>query len=388
LPDADTSVTRPALVESDESLRAFCATLSGASYLALDTEFVRVRTYYPELCLIQVAAPDGLACIDPLAWERLPAAIPQNVALAPLLDLLHDPASVKVMHAGRQDLELFYLLDGRLPAPLFDTQIAAAMLGFDDQVGYAKLVESLLGITLEKAHTRTDWAERPLSAEQLAYAAEDVQHLVTLYERLRARLEERGRLAWLEEDAQALLDPSLYRVVPEDMWQRVKGYANLRSPAQRAALEKLAAWREREAMSRNRPRQWVLRDPLLLAIARAMPTSRQRLAQVPELPRPVVERYSEVLLELVDSARDATTPGHPSFEPTDTEQANRLVAVVRECAARNDLSPSLIAPRRELTQLLRGERDLALLRGWRLELIGRELLGLADSLKGRSAPAA
>ena len=387
MPNADTSVTRPALVESDESLRAFCSTVSGASYLALDTEFLRVRTYYPELCLIQVAAPDGLACIDPLAWERPPATIPPKVALSPLLDLLHDPAIVKVMHAGRQDLELFYLLDGRLPAPLFDTQIAAAMLGFDDQVGYARLVESLLGITLEKAHTRTDWAERPLSAEQLAYAAEDVQHLVTLYERLRARLEERGRLTWLEEDAQALLDPTLYRVVPEDMWQRVKGYANLRSPPQRAALEKLAAWREREAMSRNRPRQWVLRDPLLLAIARAMPSSRQRLAQIPELPRPVIERYTDALLALVDSSRDATTPGHPSLEPTDTEQANRLVAVVRECAARNDVSASLIAPRRELTQLLRGERDLALLRGWRLELIGRELLATADSLKGRSAPA-
>jgi ribonuclease D len=221
--------------------------------------------------------------------------------------------------------------------------------------------------------------------EQLAYAAEDVQHLVTLYERLRARLEERGRLAWLEEDARALLDPALYRVVPEEMWQRVKGYANLRTPPQRAALEKLAAWREREAMSRNRPRQWVLRDAVLLAIARAMPASRQRLAQVPELPRPVAERYSAVLLELIESARGATTPGHPSLEPADTEHANRLVAAVRECAARNDLSPSLIAPRRELTQLLRGERDLALLRGWRLELIGRDLLALADSLAGRSA---
>jgi ribonuclease D len=381
-------VIRPALVESDERLHAFCSSLSGASYLALDTEFVRVRTYYPELCLIQVAAPDRLACIDPLALGRPAAATPSRSALSPLLDLLHDPAIVKVMHAGRQDLELFYLLDGRLPAPLFDTQIAAAMLGFDDQVGYAKLVESLLGITLEKAHTRTDWAERPLSAEQLAYAAEDVQHLVTLYERLRVRLEERGRLAWLEEDAQALLDPSLYRVVPEDMWQRVKGYSNLRSPPQRAALEKLAAWREREAMSRNRPRQWVARDSLLLAIARTLPASRQRLAQIPEMPRPVVERYSDVLLELVESARDATTPGHPSLEPTDTEQANTLVAAVRECAARNDLSPTLIAPRRELTQLLRGERDLALLRGWRFELIGRELLALADSLKGRSSPAA
>ena len=386
MPDADSSVARPALVENDESLRAFCASLKGASYLALDTEFVRVRTYYPELCLIQVAAPGRLACIDPLAWERLPVAISPPVSLAPLLDILHDPSIVKVMHAGRQDLELFYLLDGRLPAPLFDTQIAAAMLGFDDQVGYAKLVESLLGITLEKAHTRTDWAERPLSAEQIAYAAEDVQHLVTLYERLRERLAERGRLAWLEEDAEALLDPALYRVVPEDMWQRVKGYANLRSPDQRAALEKLAAWREREAMSRNRPRQWVLRDSLLLAIARTMPASRQRLSQIPELPRPVVDRYSAALLALIESARGATTPGHPSLERTDTEHANRLAGAVRECATRNDLSPSLIAPRRELTQLLRGERDLALLRGWRLELIGRELLALADELSGRVEP--
>jgi ribonuclease D len=386
LPDADSSVARPALVENDESLRAFCASLKGASYLALDTEFVRVRTYYPELCLIQVAAPQRLACIDPLAWERLPVAIPPPVSLAPLLDILHDPSIVKIMHAGRQDLELFYLLDGRLPAPLFDTQIAAAMLGFDDQVGYAKLVESLLGITLEKAHTRTDWAERPLSAEQLSYAAEDVQHLVTLYERLRERLAERGRLAWLEEDAQALLDPTLYRVVPEDMWRRVKGCANLRNPAERAALEKLAAWREREAMSRNRPRQWVLRDPLLLAIARAMPASRQRLSQIPELPRPVVDRYAANLLELIDSARGATGPGHPSLERTDTEHADRLVAAVRKCAASNDLSPSLIAPRRELTQLLRGDRDLALLRGWRLDLIGRELLALADELSGRVEP--
>jgi len=135
LPDADSSVARPALVENDERLRAFCASLIGASYLALDTEFVRVRTYYPELCLIQVAAPDSLACIDPLAWERLPAAIPPPVSLAPLLDILHDPSIVKVMHAGRQDLELFYLLDRRLPGPLFDTQIAAALLGFADQVG-------------------------------------------------------------------------------------------------------------------------------------------------------------------------------------------------------------------------------------------------------------
>jgi ribonuclease D len=369
LPEADTSAARPALVQSDADLRAFCAALAGSSFLALDTEFVRVRTYYPELCLMQVAAAGRIACIDPLA----------GIALDPLLELLHDCTITKVMHAARQDLELFFLLDGRLPGPLFDTQIAAALLGFDDQVGYGKLVESLFGITLAKAHTRTDWAVRPLSREQLAYAAEDVQYLVTLYELLRARLEQRGRLGWLEEDAAALLDPELYRIVPEDMWQRVKGFAGLRSPAQRVALEQLAAWREREAMARNRPRQWILRDALLLALARALPSTRNRLAQIPELPRAVVDRYSQTLLDLIAAAREAGSDAtRPVIEPTDAEQLNRLAAVVRTRAAEHELSPSLLAPRRELSELLRGGRDLALLRGWRLELVGRELLGLAQ----------
>jgi len=358
---------QPALVASDEALRAFCTSTRGASIVALDTEFLRVRTYYPELCLLQVAAGGHIACIDPLV----------GISLDPLLELLHDGAGTKVMHAARQDLELFYLIDGRLPAPLFDTQIAAALLGFDDQVGYAKLVESLLGITLAKAHTRTDWAERPLSHEQLEYAAEDVLYLGPLQERLRARLLERGRLGWLEEDARALLDPELYRIVPEDMWQRIKGWMGLRSRAQRTALERLAAWREREAMTRNRPRQWIARDAVLLALARTLPATRARLIQTPELPHAVVDRYASTLLELIASSRDAGDAVQPAVVPTDNEQLNRLSAVVRARAAEQDLSPSLLAPRRELSQLLRGDRDLALLRGWRLELIGQELLDLA-----------
>ena len=331
---------------------------------------MRVRTYYPELCLIQVASAEGIACIDPLA----------PLSLHPLLEVLHDPAITKVMHAARQDLELFYLLDRRLPGPLFDTQIAAALLGFDDQIGYGRLVEQLLGITLDKAHTRTDWAERPLSSQQLAYAAEDVEHLVTLFETLRSRLDARGRLGWLEEDARALLDASLYSVLPEEMWQRVKGQAGLRTPAQRHALELLAAWREREAMSRNRPRQWVLKDAQLLALARMLPTSRARLAQVPELPRVVVERYAPTLLELMTTARERGGEDRRPPDPLDPEDVNRLAAFVRERAADHDLSAALLAPRRELTQLLRGERDLAVLRGWRGELIGRDLLKLSEDL--------
>jgi ribonuclease D len=367
LPEADTSAARPALVESDEALRSFCGAIRGASFLSLDTEFVRIRTYYPELCLVQAAAGGQLACIDPLAQS----------SLEPLLELLHDHAITKVMHAARQDLELFYLLDQRLPGPLFDTQIAAALLGFDEQVGYAKLVESILGVRLAKAHTRTDWAERPLSPEQLAYAAEDVQYLLPLYESLHAQLEQRGRLAWLQEDAAALLDPDLYRIVPEDMWQRVKGWTGLRSAAQRKALALLAAWREREATTRNRPRQWVLRDSLLLALARVLPANRNRLAQIPDLPRPGLERYAAALLELIAAAREAPEgEAQPAVECTDAEQLKRLAGIVRTRAEAHDLSPSLLAPRRQLSQLLRGDRDLALLRGWRFELIGRELLAL------------
>lgn len=368
---ASTSPDRPVLVADEDALRALCGRLREASVLALDTEFLRIRTYYPELCLIQVASALEIACVDPLAGFRLD----------PLLDVLHDPAITKVMHAGRQDLELFYLLDQRLPGPLFDTQIAAALLGFDDQIGYARLVEQVLGVTLEKAHTRTDWAERPLSAEQLVYAAEDVEYLVPLHETLRARLAARGRLDWLEEDARGLLDASLYSIAPDEMWQRVKGHAGLRTPAQRKALELLAAWREREAMNRNRPRQWVLKDAQLVAIARALPTSRAGLLHVPDLPRVVVERYAPSLLERISSARESREDErHAPPEATDPEEVSRLAAFVRERAALHELSPVLLAPRRELVELLRGTRDLAVLRGWRNELIGRDLVALADEL--------
>jgi ribonuclease D len=374
LQHASAGPDRPALVADGDALRALCERLREATFLALDTEFLRIRTYYPELCLVQVGSAQGIACVDPLA----------GFPLDPLLEVLHDPAVTKVMHAARQDLELFYLLDRRLPGPLFDTQIAAALLGFDEQIGYARLVEQLLGVTLDKAHTRTDWAERPLSVQQLVYAAEDVEHLVTLYETLRSRLDERGRLGWLEEDARALLDPSLYSIVPEEMWQRVKGHAGLRMPAQRKALALLAAWREREAMSRNRPRQWVLKDAQLLALARTLPTSRARLLNVPELPRVVVERYAPALLELISIARESRDDDVrvAPHEAPDPEHVSRLAALVRERAAQHDLSPALLAPRRELVELLRGGRDLGVLMGWRGELIGRDLLALGDELAG------
>jgi ribonuclease D len=370
-PDVDASAARPVLLASADALASFCEELRGAPYLALDTEFVRVRTYYPELCLIQVATPDRLACIDPLA----------GVPLAPLLERLHDPATTKVMHAGRQDLELFYLHDGRLPGPLYDTQIAASLLGHDDQVGYGRLVETLLGIALDKAHTRTDWAERPLSAEQLAYAAEDVSHLVTLYERTRAELADRGRLAWALEDAAALLDEALYRIEPETTWQRVKGHASLRADAQRAALVELAAWREREAMARNRPRQWLLRDAHLLAIARALPANRARLAQVPELPRPVVERYAPRLLEIVARAREAQPPPSMAVDPVDPALVDALAARVRERAAALGVPATVLAPRRELAGLLRGDTDLNVLRGWRAGVVGEVLQAHAATLR-------
>lgn len=371
----DASAARPVLLASEEALVRFCEQLRGAPYIALDTEFVRVRTYYPELCLIQVATPEGLACIDPLA----------RVPLDPLLERLHDPATVKVMHAGRQDLELFYLHDGRLPGPLYDTQIAAALLGHDDQVGYGRLVEALLGVTLDKAHTRTDWAERPLSPEQLAYAAEDVSHLVTLYERTREALSGRDRLAWALEDSAALLDERLYRIEPGTMWQRVKGHASLRGDAQRAALAGLAAWREREAMARNRPRQWLLRDAHLLAIARALPSNRARLAQVSDLPRAVVERYAQQLLEIVARAREEPPPPAADVDPVDPALVDALAARVRECAAALGIPASVLAPRRELMGLLRGETDLNVLKGWRARVAGDALRAEAEGLRARAS---
>ena len=360
------------LLTTPDQLASACDHWRKAPWLALDTEFLREDTYYPRLCLIQVGDGADNICIDAVA---LPGE-----ALRPLLDLLNQGGAAKVFHAASQDLEIFAQLEGRTPLPLFDTQIAAALLGYGDQLGYAALVEKLLGVKLDKSLTRADWSRRPLSVAELAYAADDVRYLGEIYPRLREELDSRGRLPWLEEDCLRLGDPARYRNPPEQAWRRLKGLARLAPPAQQAAAG-LAAWREQVAQERNRPRKWILDDDAVYRLAERRPGSRAQLEELRLLPPKTLERHAEALLQVVADRTSAT--GLPSTEelPLDDAQKGRLKRLLERLRALGEalaIPPSMLAPRGDVETVLRqgADADVPLLRGWRRGAAGEELLGM------------
>ena len=360
-------------IDTPAALESLCARLRGKPWIALDTEFMRERTYYPELCLVQVATDEVVACVDPLA---LPS-------LDPLLQVLLDPATVKVLHAARQDLEIFFHMSGKVPQPVFDTQVVARFLGLPDQAGYGAVVQSLLGITLDKSHARTDWARRPLPPAALEYAADDVRHLRTLYARLQADLAARGRAGWAEPELKALADEKLYRPDPDNAWSRVRGIQRLK-PKQLALFKRLAAWRERTAMAENRPRQWILKDETLLDISRQHPADAAALAAVRGVGEALVKRHGTDLLALLrqeasESPGERSKP-QASLGPRQEALVDALVAIVRLKSAKGDVSAASLATRGELERLVRGERELPVLQDWRLEMAGRSLL---EFLEGR-----
>ncbi|MFA7386608.1 MAG: ribonuclease D [Thiohalobacteraceae bacterium] len=363
-------------VERDEELQALCARLAQTGWITVDTEFLRERTYYPQLCLIQVASASEIACIDP-----------QKVtSLDPLVALFTDPHILKVFHAARQDLELFWQSHRVLPAPIFDTQIAAPLLGYPEQVGYATLVKERLGLDIDKSETRTDWSRRPLTRSQLDYAAADVRHLADLFPVMRDALAERGRLDWLAEDFAALIDPEAYANRPDQAWRRLRGLQKFRGPAL-ACAQALAAWREERAQQENRPRKWILDDDALMTLARIKVQSTDDLKRVRGLPPAVIERYGKQLVDLLNAARQRTAEALPDLErpealSEDQEAAvDVLAGVLRQIAATQSLNPASIASRKTLQDLVRGERAQSpLLRGWRRGIAGEKLL---DVLEGR-----
>lgn len=352
------------IIRDSAALADLGHSLSAAEWAALDTEFVRERTYFAHLCLIQIATPQWLVLVDPLAITDITA----------LLDALALPFG-KVWHAARQDLEVFHDIDGRVPAPAFDSQIAAAFLGHDDQIGYAALVQAMLGVTLDKTHTRTDWARRPLSPEQLRYARDDVRYLAELYPLLMEQLEARGRRGWFEQECTRLTDPAVYRSEPDQAWRRLKGGGRL-PPAAQQVLRELAAWRERQARERNLPRGWVLRDAQLLEIARRQPDSLARLREVAELDDRALHRMGEALLECITAGQQAEPQAlWTRAVPTEaqTKLAARMSIELKTVAAEQELAPALLATRRDIERLARGEPVSTLLTGWRGELLGERL---------------
>ena len=354
------------MIDTAEALTAFAAGVTHAPALALDTEFMREKTYRAELCLVQLAGDRDAVCIDPLALPDL----------SPLAPVLTAPGTVKVMHAARQDLEVMLPAVG-LVQPVFDTQIAAGLAGFPAQIGYAELARRLLGVELDKAHTRTDWTRRPLSAEQQEYALDDVRHLLPLRASLLATLGAKGRLAWLEEDLLALANADALRVAPEEAWKKVKGLPGLDESRQRLA-QAVAAWRERRAIERNRPRGWILDDLSLREIVLRLPRSLDALGALPEMPESVVRKCGEELLALVrDAGIGEPPPPLPRRERPDPSQlatVKRLAEIASAVAGELEIGAEVLATRRELEKLAAGRQDVNLLRGWRADVIGKKLL--------------
>lgn len=366
------------VISDSEALAAFVARHLDAPYLLIDTEFLREQTYYPKLCLIQIAGPEEAVIIDALA---------DGLDLEHLRPLLADQTIIKVFHAGRQDLEIFLKLFDFVPTPLFDTQVAAMVCGFGEQVAFDTLVKRITGQHLDKVSRFTDWARRPLSTRQLDYALADVVHLRPVYLELAKSLAERSRKSWVEEEMSALAEPSLYIVEPESAWERVK--VRSRDPRFLGRLQALAAWREREAQERDLPRQRLLRDEQLQEIAANNPTDAEKLAHARGFSRQAAQgKLGQRILAVLAEAQpmDAEEMPRRQDRPSVVNAGARgdlLRVLLRLASEQHGVAPRLIASSNEIDRLAAGERDgLRVLTTWRAEVFGQDAIAL---LEGRLA---
>jgi ribonuclease D len=354
-------------------LQAFCQRVSSDPFIAVDTEFMRETTYWPKLCLVQVAGPSDSAVIDPLADE---------LDLAPLLVLLADPKIEKVFHAARQDVEIFYNL-GVIPAPLFDTQIAGMAAGFGEQIAYDALVRQMLRIDLDKSSRFTDWARRPLSDAQLDYALADVTHLAALYPILRQRLEKAGRLAWVQEEMASLADPANYDTDPENAWRRLK--PRKFAVKYLAVFRAVAAWRERTSQQRDQPRGRILKDDVIDEIASQAPTDLDGLNRLRSLQKGFAgSRFGPELVEIIREALkdpEAYAPqiarGGPPPNPAAGAVVELLKVLLKARAEDAGVASKLIATVSDLEKIANDdEADTPALQGWRREAFGEDALRL------------
>ena len=351
------------LVEQPDSI---AADLGRHEYVGIDTEFMREKTFFAELCLVQISTGNDIYCVDPL---------PGN----PMDDfwdtLMRD---TWVLHSARQDIEVVYQLAKRMPQRIFDTQVAAGLLGHAPQMGYATLVKELFDASIDKTHTRANWSRRPLPDEYLHYAAEDVEYLLPAREMLAEQLDKKGRLAWAEEDSAMLLDPALYDIDPQLAVGRLKGARNMRG-RRRAVAANLAVWREEEALRANRPRQWIAKDTTLLEIATTLPDNIGALGKIKGLPAGLIRRSGKKILDAVARAEMADAGHRPSGAPNEAQKSalKQMQQYVAACADDLGLAAETLASKRDLAAvIINGDRNSKLLTGWRKELVGNELLKL------------
>jgi ribonuclease D len=358
------------LLTTTAELASLCAELAREAYVAVDTEFMRDRTYWPKLCLVQVAGAKRQAAIDPLA---------RGIDLAPLFALMANPQVLKVFHAARQDIEIFHRLTGAVPTPLFDTQLAAMVCGYGEEVGYDTLVAQIAKDRVDKSSRFTDWSRRPLSAQQLAYALGDVIHLRVIYERLKRQLEQTGRTEWVAQELADLTNPAIYSPSLEDAWKRIK--VRSREPRFLAVLRALAAWREGEAQRRDVPRNRIVRDDLLLEIAAHRPTSVEELTK---LRRISLDRQSAAAaVEAVQAALALAEDKLPRLEPPPKlprglgPTIELLRVLLKLKCEEHHVAQRLVATTTDLEAIATHERpDVAALKGWRFEVFGRAALAL------------
>ena len=366
-------ITAMDLITDNKTLAEFCAQLSTQRYVTIDTEFLRESTFWPQLCLIQAAGDGFEAMIDPLA---------DNIDLQPFYDLLLNKDVLKVMHGCRQDVEIFHKMAGIIPAPLFDTQIAAMVCGFGDAVGYENLIKQTTGGKIDKGSRFTDWSRRPLSEAQLVYALADVTHLRGAFEILEEKLAENGRSAWLEEESALLSDPEIYEQKPENAWKRMK--MQDRRPHVLGVLIEVSAWRETEAQSRNVPRNRILKDDAIRELALQGPKDKKALSRLRAVPRGYENsRHAEPLLEAIARGRNCEPDALPDMPPPPVNRpgigplVDLLKVLLKQRSEETGVAPKLIANVSDLERIASDETpDVPALHGWRQEIFGQYALDL------------
>jgi ribonuclease D len=360
------------LVSTTEELAAVCSRMARHPFVTVDTEFLRETTYYPLLCVAQMASPDEAVVIDALAT---------GIDLAPFFALMENEGVTKVFHAARQDIEIVWNMAETIPHPIVDTQVAAMVLGYGDSISYDQLVQRITGDTLDKSHRFTDWTRRPLSDAQVTYALSDVTHLRDVYLALAADLEKRGRSSWVEAEMDVLTSPETYRADPERAWERLK--SRVRKPKELAVLIEVAAWREREAQTRDVPRGRVIKDEVIGDIAVQAPTTIERLGHLRSLPKGFERsRWGDQIIEAVKRGLDRDQKTLPRLErfrpaPNGAATVELLKVLLRMTAERHGVAAKVIATVDDLDRIAADdEADIPALKGWRRELFGEKALAL------------
>ena len=375
------------IITTSEDLAQFCATFGDEKFITVDTEFIRERTYFPQLCLMQVATSTEAVAIDPIAAPEMD--------LKPLYEAFANESLMKVFHAAKQDIEIFVHDSGLVPYPLYDTQIAAMACGFGESISYENLVRELVGAPLDKASRFTDWAKRPLTERQLVYALDDVIHLRIVYEKLSAKIEAEGRADWIEQEMKEMSDITQYRVDSSRVWMRLK--MKTRSSLSLQLLRAAAAWRERKAANRNVPRQRILKDDFVIQIATQMPTTVEELLQVRGMQGQLSRESMEALLEEMNNARNQPSETYPQPEARDkpmpaAQEAclDQLKLLLRQKCEDAHVVPRLVADKEELEAIVRGKLEFAkshIAHGWRYEIYGEAAQSLlAGKLSATVAP--